>query len=65
MIQVLAEAMVVFILQYVNVSNQYIVHMKFLQCYVSYISIKYFKILWNICQFPEQEPKKEFLVSHS
>ena len=40
MIEVLANAMVVIILQYINVSKQYVGHLKLAQCYVSYISIK-------------------------
>ena len=38
MIEVLTNAAVLIILQYINVSNQHIVHLKLTQWYVSYIS---------------------------
>ena len=40
MIEVLARATLVTILQYINVSNQLIVHLKLTQSYVSLISLK-------------------------
>lgn len=30
-----ANAMVAIILQHINISNQYIIHLKFMQCFVS------------------------------
>ena len=38
MTEVLANAMVVIILQYINVSNHYIVYLKLTECYISSIS---------------------------
>ena len=45
---VLANTMVVIILQYISTSNQHIVHLKLIQCYVNYILIKFLKknITW-------------------
>ena len=34
MIELLTNAVMVIILQYMNVSNQYIVHLKLTQCYI-------------------------------
>ena len=42
-IEVLANAMMIIILQYINVSNQYIVYRKLIQWYMSIIS-QFFKI---------------------
>ena len=39
MMEVLANAMMVIILQYINVTNQYVVHLKFTP-YVNYISLQ-------------------------
>jgi len=36
----LANAMVVIILQFIKVSNQHFVHMKHMMLYINYISIK-------------------------
>ena len=38
--EILANAIVLIILQYINVSNQHIVYLKLTQLYVNYISIK-------------------------
>ena len=42
-IEVLANAMMIIILQYINVSSQYIVYRKLIQCYMSIVS-QFFKI---------------------
>lgn len=39
MMEVLANTAVVTIMYYINVSNQYIAHLKLIQCYMSYISV--------------------------
>lgn len=42
-IEVLANTTVVIILQYINTSNEHIVHLKHKQCYVSITSQFFFK----------------------
>ena len=44
MMKILANAMVVIILQHIRVSNQHVSHLKLTQCYVNRISIKLDKI---------------------
>ena len=39
-VEVLANAMMVIILQYINLSNQHVIYLKLIQCYiVNYVSI--------------------------
>lgn len=39
-LEVLAKPLVAIILRYVSIFNQHMVHLKFTQCYVNYISMK-------------------------
>ena len=39
-VEVLANPLVAIILRYVSIFNQHMVHLKFTQCYVNYISMK-------------------------
>ena len=51
MVEVLAKAMVVSILQYISVSNKHLVHLKLTQCYMSIISHKAVKNKYIKCLF--------------
>ena len=56
--EVLANAMVKIILQFINVSNQYIVHLKLTQCYVSIIIKLYDRVPYPIMKQETAVPKK-------
>ena len=60
--EVLTKVMFVIILQYISVSNHYILHLKLLQeSYVNYISIKLGKRKKKYLPFPQKNHKPSFL----
>lgn len=54
--EVLSNTMTVTSLQYINISQQYVVHYKFTEyyMYVNYSSIKLKKVKYNIIQYKQK-----------